>query len=65
MEFMSPDPGEFRPGPDDLVCHCFGYTRKEIEKDFLNNGRSLITERIVEAKKGGSCDCANRNPRGR
>jgi len=50
----------------DLVCHCFGYTRKDIEKDSAdNNGHSTILERITIAKKAGKCDCAQKNPKGR
>jgi copper chaperone CopZ len=51
--------------PDELVCYCFGYTRGDIEKDFLQNGRSLIMGKIAAEKKTGGCDCANRNPKGR
>jgi len=48
-----------------LVCHCFGYTDQDILEDIRKNGRSLILEKIVEAKKTGGCDCAHRNPKGR
>ena len=28
---------------DELVCYCFGYTRKDIQRDWWNhNGRSTI-----------------------
>ena len=54
---------DFQPG--ELVCYCFGYTRSAIEQDFLRKGRSLILEKIATEKKAGSCDCANKNPRGR
>ena len=51
---------------DDLVCYCFGYTRKDIEKDYVdNNGQSRILERITFEKKAGKCDCAQKNPKGR
>ncbi len=50
---------------DDLVCYCFEYTRKDIEQDFIKNGRSLIMEKITAEKKAGGCDCANKNPKGR
>ena len=51
---------------DDLVCYCFGYTRKDIEKDYFdNNGQSTILERITSEKKAGKCDCAQKNPKGR
>ncbi len=48
----------------DLVCYCFGYSREDIERDVLANGRSLIMEKIVAAKKYGSCQCNTKNPRG-
>lgn len=54
---------EFRP--NDLVCYCFGYTRNDIEQDFIRNGQSLIMGRITSEKKHGGCDCANKNPKGR
>ncbi len=49
----------------DLVCYCFGHTRRDIEQDFIKNGRSLILEKISAAKKAGGCDCAAKNPKGR
>lgn len=49
---------------NDLVCHCFQYTRKQIEKDYMDNGRSKILEKITNEKKTGGCDCARRNPKG-
>ena len=48
---------------NDLVCYCFGYTRADIKKDFLENGRSLILEKIMEEKKIGGCDCSAKNPK--
>lgn len=53
---------EFRG--DELVCYCFEYTRNDIEKDYLKNGRSTILEKIASEKKSGGCDCANKNPKG-
>ncbi|MDO9565712.1 MAG: hypothetical protein Q7J15_03100 [Candidatus Desulfaltia sp.] len=51
---------------DELVCYCFGFTRKDIEKDYVdNNGQSTILERIAFEKKAGKCDCAQKNPKGR
>jgi hypothetical protein len=49
---------------DDLVCYYFEYTRKDIEKDYLKNGRSTILEKIISEKKAGGCDCAKKNPKG-
>ncbi len=50
---------------DDLVCFCFEFTKKDIEKDFNKNDRSLIYEKIVFEKKAGGCNCASKNPKGR
>jgi hypothetical protein len=47
---------------DDLVCYCFGYTKRDIEKEYLDNGRSLIYEKIVFEKKAGGCNCTKKNP---
>ncbi len=52
------------PG-DHLVCHCFGYTREEIERDYLENGKSMILERVQREKKAGGCQCATKNPSGK
>jgi len=54
---------EFRP--DELVCYCFGHTRKDIEQDYLENGTSTIMAKITAEKKRKGCDCANKNPKGR
>lgn len=50
---------------DGTVCHCFKHTRKDIELDFLENGRSLILEAILREKRFGNCRCAALNPEGR
>ena len=50
----SPKRNEFKD--NDLVCYCFEYTKKDIEKDYLDNGRSTIFERIIFEKKAGQCD---------
>ncbi|MCJ7807613.1 MAG: (2Fe-2S)-binding protein [Dehalococcoidia bacterium] len=48
-----------------FICHCFEYTESDIRDEVLqNNGRSLLLERIVEARKAGTCDCDTKNPRG-
>jgi hypothetical protein len=49
---------------DDLVCYCFNYTKKQIEKDYIDNGRSVILEKIAFENKTGGCDCARKNPKG-
>jgi hypothetical protein len=60
----SRESNEFRD--DELVCYCFGYRKKDIEKDYVvNNGQSTILERITFEKNAGKCDCAQKNPKGR
>jgi hypothetical protein len=49
---------------NEFVCYCFEYTRQDIEDDARQNGRSLILEKILEAKKLGACQCAVKNPKG-
>lgn len=50
---------------DDLVCYCFRHTKRDIENDLRENGRSMIYERIVAEKKSGGCNCAEENPKGK
>ena len=50
---------------NDLVCYCFQYTKKHIENDYIDNGKSLILKKIALEKKNGGCDCAIKNPKGR
>jgi len=45
-----------------LVCYCFGYSREDIEKEYLATGRSVILEKILAAKKSGVCECGVKNP---
>lgn len=49
----------------ELICYCFNYTRKDIEKDIQKHGRSLILEKINQEKAKGNCECAKKNPKGR
>jgi hypothetical protein len=50
---------------DDLVCFCFGHTRNDIERDYIENSQSTIMTKIASEKRSGGCDCANKNPKGR
>ncbi len=52
-------------GIDDLVCFCFGHTRRDIEKDYLAYGQSTILLSIMAEKKAGRCECAVKSPKGR
>jgi hypothetical protein len=47
----------------ETICFCFGYTVEDVRRDFLENGRSTIMERIQNEKKAGTCDCAAKNPK--
>jgi hypothetical protein len=49
----------------DRICYCFGYSARDIEKDYRQNGRSIIMEKIQYEKKLGGCQCATKNPKGR
>jgi hypothetical protein len=62
IEFKSKIENRFNE--NDLVCYCFGYTKKDIQNDFYKNGRALIYEKIAFEKKEGRCNCASKNPKG-
>lgn len=49
---------------DELICHCFGYTAKDIEQDLALNGRSTLIERIKATLRSGQSQCATKHPRG-
>jgi len=48
----------------EFICYCFEHTREDIVNDVISNGRSVIMEQIVTAKKFGSCSCTEKNPNG-
>lgn len=52
-------------GMKNLVCYCFGYTADEIRRDYLENDKSTIMEKIMMEKKFGNCQCATKNPKGK
>ena len=62
-ENIESTPKEFQH--DELVCYCFEYTRNDIERDYLKNGRSMIMEHITSEKRAGGCHCAEKHPKGR
>lgn len=63
LSLLDPDNSEFKD--TDLVCFCFQYTKEQIEKDYMDHGRSTILDRIAHEKKTGGCNCAEKNPKGR
>jgi hypothetical protein len=48
----------------EIICYCFDFTREDIVRDLRENGRSTILERIADAKRLGTCQCAAKNPKG-
>jgi len=50
---------------DDVICFCFGHTRRGIEEDCSAHGQSAILLSIMDDKKAGRCECAVKNPKGR
>lgn len=48
-----------------LICYCFGYTRNDLEQDFIKNGKSLIMGKIMAEKRLGRCQCVTNNPSGK
>ena len=47
------------------VCYCFGFTRKDIEKEIAETGRSTVVDRIKTEVNAGNCACEVRNPSGK
>src|ERR1700730_1639732 len=47
------------------VCYCFGFTRKDIENEISETGRSTVANRIKTEVNAGNCACEVRNPSGK
>jgi len=47
------------------VCYCFGFTRKDIEDEIAETGRSTVTDRITAEVTAGRCACEVKNPSGK
>ncbi len=47
------------------VCYCFGFTRKDIQDEVAETGRSTIADQITAEVKAGNCACEVKNPSGR
>ena len=48
-----------------MICYCFEYTELDIRNEvFQNNGQSPLLDRIIEARKQGTCQCDIKNPNG-
>ena len=60
------DTGGSRLSMKDIICYCFGYSRRDIELDVMaHSGASTILERILSEKKKGGCSCSARHPLGK
>ena len=46
------------------TCYCFGYNRKDITGDVIQNGKSTIKEEVTQYVKDNKCACELRNPQG-
>ena len=38
---------------ESIVCHCFGYTTSDIQRDVMMHGKSTIMDKIIAQKKNG------------
>jgi hypothetical protein len=47
------------------VCYCFGFTRKDIEDEIAETGRSTVADRIKTEVNAGNCACEVKNPSGK
>jgi hypothetical protein len=47
------------------VCYCFGFTRKDIEDEIAETGRSTVADRISTEVTAGRCACEVKNPSGK
>lgn len=47
------------------VCYCFGFTRKDIQKEITETGDSTVANRISAEVKAGNCACEVKNPAGK
>jgi hypothetical protein len=47
------------------VCYCFGFTRKDIEDEIAETGRSTVADRITAEVVAGRCACEVKNPSGK
>jgi hypothetical protein len=47
------------------VCYCFGFTRKDIEDEIAETGRSTVADRITAEVTAGRCACELKNPSGK
>ena len=47
------------------VCYCFGVTRKDIQEEIQQSGKSTFVARIKAEVQRGNCACEVKNPSGK
>lgn len=47
------------------VCYCFGFSRKDIQDEIADTGRTTVADRITAEVKAGNCACEVKNPSGK
>lgn len=52
-------------GPEVPICYCFDWTRKIIQDQIAETGRSTASMEIAKNVKAGLCACDDKNPKGR
>lgn len=48
----------------DMICYCFRYTAGDIHRDAAEHGEATILQHILNAKRAGECQCAEKHPKG-
>ncbi|GAB6172416.1 hypothetical protein JCM15765_18940 [Paradesulfitobacterium aromaticivorans] len=46
------------------VCYCFGWTKKRVQQELAETGKSTALEEITAHTKAGRCGCEVNNPEG-
>lgn len=47
---------------NEILCYCFGFTRKDIMDDLRQHGTSTLLTKITNAKLSGKCRCVDTHP---
>jgi len=47
------------------VCYCFGFTRRDLENEIAETGRSTVADQIRTEVNAGNCACEVKNPSGK
>lgn len=50
---------------DDLVCHCFGFTRADLQRGLATPEAPRLSQQIRERIAQEGCDCRTKSPTGR